>query len=414
MQGLQGAAQFGFVGHFDHHRGWPENLLLQQLVAVEQQAHISLEQLCPGLVANLLGTGQMAHARVLLQALYAAGIAAQGTGIEHGLRWLVGHLRSQCRDEGAERFTGNANDQPGVGAELPATQYHRCGEFLGHLLAAGLQRRRQHQHRVDAAHFGEHRDRLRARCGQVAQGTAALERTGETDRLDRRVAHQRFTDTGAIDHVEHASGHAGSHRRTLDGFSHQLGSGHMAAVGLDHYRAAGSQCCGGVAAGRGERQREVAGAEHGHRAKAGAVLAQVRAWQWLALWLRAVDARPQVVATAQYLGEQAHLVAGAATLALDACSRQRSFAAHRGDEAIVQRVQLVGNGLQKLRAALWRQGVVFGKCCFGGLGGGGHLLRGGLGEDHRQCFAGACIQALQAYAAGSAALAANEVASRHG
>ena len=29
VQGLQSAAQFGFVGHFDHHRGRPENLLLK-------------------------------------------------------------------------------------------------------------------------------------------------------------------------------------------------------------------------------------------------------------------------------------------------------------------------------------------------------------------------------------------------
>lgn len=155
----------------------------------------------------------------------------------------------------------------------------------------------------------------------------------------------------------------------------------MAAVRLDHHRAASGQRCCGVAAGSGERQGEVAGTEHGYRPYAGAVLAQVRAWQWLPVWLGAVDARRQVIAAAQYLGEQAQLIAGSAALALDARSRQRRFAAHRGDEAIAQRVQLVGNGIEKLRATLGRHAVVFDECRFGGLGSGGHLARGGLGED---------------------------------
>ena len=331
----------------------------------------------------MLGTGQVAHARVLVQALHAAGITAQGTGIEHGLRGLVCQLRAQYRNEGAKRLASDADDQPGVGAELPATQHHRGGQFLGHLLATSPQRCGQHQHRVDAAHFSKHRDRLRARRRQVAQRTAALERTGKAHGLDRRVAYQRFADTGTVDHVEHTRRHAGGYRCTLDGLGHPLGSGHMAAVRLDHDRAAGSQRCCGITAGGGESQWEVAGAEHGHRPHTGAVLPQVRAWQRLALWLRAINARAQVVATAQHPGEQAHLVAGTATLALNAPSRQRGLAAHGGDEVIVQRIQLVGNGIQKLRAALWRQGVVLGKCRFGRQRCGSHLFRGGLGKGQR-------------------------------
>ena len=228
------------------------------------------------------------------------------------------------------------------------------------------------------------------------------------------MAHQRFADTGTVDHVEHACGHAGGHHCPLDGLGHPFGSGHVAAVRLHHHRATGGQRRGGIPPCGGEGQREVAGAEHGYRADAGTVLAQVRARQRLTLGLGTVDARPQVVATAQHLGEQAHLVAGARAFALDAPGRQCGFAAHGGDKTVVQRIQLVGNGIEELRTALRRQDVVFGEGRFGSLGGGVHFLRGGLGKGLRKGFAGARVEALQAHAAGSAALAANEVASGHG
>ncbi|MNR56191.1 hypothetical protein D3C85_1767210 [compost metagenome] len=81
----------------------------------------------------------------------------------------------------------------------------------------------------------------------------------------------------------------------------------MAAVRLEHYRAAGGQCRSGIATGGGEGQREVAGAEHRHRAEAELALAQVRPWQRLALRQCAVDTRAVEIAAAQHLGEQPQL-----------------------------------------------------------------------------------------------------------
>ncbi len=87
------------------------------------------------------------------------------------------------------------------------------------------------------------------------------------------MAHQRFAYAGAVDHVEHPGWHASSLGGPLDRLGDILGSGHVATVGLDHHRATGSQRGSGIAACRGERQREVAGAEYRHRADTGAVLA---------------------------------------------------------------------------------------------------------------------------------------------
>src|SRR3546814_2247746 len=62
--------------------------------------------------------------------------------------------------------------------------------FRSNAFGASFQRLWQHDHRVDARHFGKHRDRL-GPCGRhVAQGTATLEGTGEAYRLDRRMLDQ--------------------------------------------------------------------------------------------------------------------------------------------------------------------------------------------------------------------------------
>ena len=162
---------------------------------------------------------------------------------------------------------------------------------------------------------------------------------------------QCFTDARAVDHVEHTFGHAGLLGGADDRIGHELGGRHMPAVGLEHHRATGGQGGSGVATGGGEGQREIAGAEHRDRADADPVLAQVDPWQWLTFGQGAVDARAIEIATAQDLSEQAHLAAGAAALTLNTPGRQRGFAGDQGDELVIQRIQLRGDGLKKLCAA---------------------------------------------------------------
>ncbi|MDT4850899.1 hypothetical protein FQZ97_850650 [compost metagenome] len=53
VQAVQGLLQLRQVGHFHQHGGRAEDFLLQQFIAVQQQADIGLEQLRPGLVALL-------------------------------------------------------------------------------------------------------------------------------------------------------------------------------------------------------------------------------------------------------------------------------------------------------------------------------------------------------------------------
>ena len=156
---------------------------------------------------------------------------------------------------------------------------------------------------------------------------------------------QKLADTAAKDHVEHALGHAGFLGRADHRISHALGSGHVAAVRLEHHRATGGQGRRGVATGSGEGQREVAGTEHGNRADTDLVLTDIRTRQRLAIRQCAVDARTIEVATTQHLGEQAHLATCTTTFALNAGSRQCGFAADQGNEVVTEGIDLVGNRL---------------------------------------------------------------------
>ncbi|MNS66703.1 hypothetical protein D3C72_999280 [compost metagenome] len=139
----------------------------------------------------------------------------------------------------------------------------------------------------------------------MAQGIAALERTGEAHRLNRRMLDQPFADTATINHVEHTGRHSGFFRRADDRVSHPLGGCHVPAVGLEHHRATGSQCRGGIATGSGKCQREVAGTEHRYRSDGDAVLAQIRTRQRLTIRQCPVNARTIEIAATQHLGEQA-------------------------------------------------------------------------------------------------------------
>ncbi|MNO72669.1 hypothetical protein D3C76_636230 [compost metagenome] len=224
---------------------------------------------------------------------------------------------------------------------------------------------------------------------------------------------QRFTYPAAVDHVEHAGRHRGFLCRANDRIGHLLGRGHVAAMGLEHHRATGGQGRRGVATGGGERQGKVAGPEHRHRSEPDTVLTQVRTRQRLTLRQGLVDARAVEVATPQHSGEQAHLAAGAATLTDNPCSRQRGFAAHHAYELIPQRIQFIGDSVEKLCAPLGTQGAISRVRCSGSLGGGIDFFRGGLDESMGQRLAGFGVDAVQCHAAQRTALAADVVVTKN-
>ncbi|MNI51205.1 hypothetical protein D3C73_1059160 [compost metagenome] len=230
-------------------------------------------------------------------------------------------MGAECLKKSTELRRAHSDDQARIGAELPTTQRHRCGQLRSNLLTTHRERFGQQEHRVDARHLGKHRDRLRPGRGHVAQGIAALERAGETHGLDRRVLDQPLTDATAVDHVEHPRRHFRALGGADDCVRHPLGGCHVPAVGLEHSRATGGQCRGGIATGGGERQWKVAGAKHRYRPQGDAVLTQVRAWQWLAIRQRPVDARTVEITATQDFGEQAQLAAGATAFTLDTPGR---------------------------------------------------------------------------------------------
>ena len=108
-----------------------------------------------------------------------------------------------------------------------------------------------------------------------------------------------------------------------------------------------------------------------------------------------VDARTVEITATQHFGEQAHLAAGATALALNPAGRQRGFAADHGDELIAQRIQFIGDGIEKLRASLGAQAAI-GRVSGGrGLGGGIDFFAVAWIEIVGQGFAGAGVDALQ-------------------
>ena len=95
----------------------------------------------------------------------------------------------------------------------------------------------------------------------------------------------------------------------------------MGVVALDDDGASGGEGRGGVAAGDGEGEREVGGAEHGDGAERDGALADVGPGRGFAVGEGRVDAGAVPGAFAQHRGEEAELAGGAADLAGDAGGR---------------------------------------------------------------------------------------------
>ena len=75
--------------------------------------------------------------------------------------------RAAAATKAVQRRPFDRQQQAGIGAELAGAHHQRADELLGDRFGAGGQRVREQQHRIDAAHFGVHRNRLAARCGDA-------------------------------------------------------------------------------------------------------------------------------------------------------------------------------------------------------------------------------------------------------
>ncbi len=172
------------------------------------------------------------------------------------------------RAEGVALGAGRDQRDPRLGAQLAAERAHRRRQPVGDAGGASAQRCLGDDERVEAAHLRVHGDRPRA-VGRVADDRpAAAERAGEGDRLDAVIANELLCQREpGLQHVaERALGQAGPRRRLAQQPRDERPRLRVGGMALDHHRAAGRQRRGRVATGRAEGQREVGGAEHGHRA----------------------------------------------------------------------------------------------------------------------------------------------------
>ena len=192
FQVLADGPHVGDVAAGDQQSGGPEHLLLQ-FGLIEQVTRLGREQRSLGGESLIARTGcgaplaatQLPHAGYASQALHAGAVRAVDTLRQHHRRFLGGQRHPSRGLELFEVRTRDADEEAGVGAELPGTQHERIDEGLRQLVRRVGERAGQHEHRVDAAHLRVHRDRLRSRVGHAAECEPALARAGEPDCLDR-------------------------------------------------------------------------------------------------------------------------------------------------------------------------------------------------------------------------------------
>lgn len=169
----------------------------------------------------------------------------------------------------------------------------------------------------------------------------------------------------------------------MDGLGHDLAGARMGGVALDHHRATRSQCQGSVAAGGGEGEREVRGAEDRHGADRALHHLQVRARQRLAIGQRGVVATVEMIAVANVGGEEPELAGGAAALSVEPGLGQagllRADPGDRGGAGL----DLVGDGVEEIGTG--RAGAVAEapERVLGGLAGGVDQLGRADGEGVR-------------------------------
>ena len=121
---------------------------------------------------------------------------------------------------------------------------------------------------------------------------------------------------GAVDQREDTGVQAEVLDGLGDGLADEFGGAGVGVVGLDDHGAAGGERRGGVSARHGESQREVAGAEDGHRAQRDLALPDVGAGQRCAVRQGRIDADAAEVALADHVGKQPQLAGGAGAFAL--------------------------------------------------------------------------------------------------
>ena len=210
------------------------------------------------------------------------------------------------------------------------------------------------------------RRRGRDECRSAGTGS------GEADRLDARVGNQSGAELRPVaeEQGEGACGQTRSGDGVRDGAADELGGAGVGVVALDHDGASGGKRRRGVAAGDGERQGEVAGAEDGDGAQRDRALANVGSWQRGSIGESGVDAGDVPASLPENACEEAQLPSGTADFAGDAGLRKSAFGDGAIDDGVLDGLDIGGDRFEELGAPLGGRSAVLGEGrCSGGAGG---------------------------------------------
>ena len=335
VEGAEDGVDLALIGAPDDERARSEDFFLQGSVG-DEGLGFGREERGHGAVGLAAGLTLGDH---LDAALGGAGgetllISLMDTGGEHDAIGAFGEEHGELGDEGFGRGGAGQDDQTRLRAELTDAERARTDQAGGDGFAAGGEGAFEQDDGVDAAHLGVDRDRRRTRGGGVHQGAAADAGAGEADGAEGRVLGDLLADDASFTHQERERAFRETGR--LDGFddesAHDLGGADVRVVRHHDDGAARGEGRGGIAAGDGVGEREVARAEDGDGADGTEERAVVRLGQGLAVRIRGLDAGVDPIAFLDEVGEEAQLAHGAADLALATGLGEAGLLRRAGDE----------------------------------------------------------------------------------
>ena len=272
-----------------------------------------------------------------------------------GQHRAAGRGADRLGDRGQQAHVLGDEQQAGVGAELAGAERQRPGVPGGDRGRAGERGAGQHDARVDRAELAVEGDGDRALGGDLGQRQAAARRPGEPGCGHGGMLEQPQPGLYPMDQAERPGGSPGGRQRPGDDLGGHVRGDRVPLVRLHHHRAARGERRGGVAAGHGEREREVRRREHGHRADRPVDPPQVRDDALgrghngveVPRCDRGDDPRPPAVP--EHGREQPQLAGGAGHLAGEPLAAERGLGV--GDRRDLARagVERVGHGLERLR-----------------------------------------------------------------
>ena len=260
--------------------------------------------------------------------------------------------------EGISVGTGRHQHEPGCGAQLAARAGQRGDELFGHdACPVACQGTVEQDDRVDRAHLRiDGNGNLPCLSGRL-QGQSAGAGTREADGGDPGIGDESLTDRGSRseDEGEHSGVETVGGDRLGDGAADDLPGSGVGVVGLDDDGAAGGERGGGVTAGDGEGEREVAGAEDDDGADGDLALPDVQPRCRGTVRLGGVDAGGVEVPGPDHLGEESQLSDGTADFTGQPCRGQPGLGHGTVDDRFAHGFDVVRDRLEE-GGALGRRG----------------------------------------------------------